>query len=56
MKSRWSCSAPRYIRIIDELPEIPTAKVEKQVLRAEVVTDGTWDSQRAGSSIGRERL
>jgi len=47
---------PRYIRIIDELPKTPTAKVEKHVLRAEGITAETWDRERAGISIGREKL
>ncbi len=47
---------PRYIRIIEELPKTPTAKVEKHVLRAEGVTTDTWDRERAGVSIRREKL
>jgi len=47
---------PRYIRIIDELPKTPTAKVEKHVLRTEGITGETWDRERAGISIRRERL
>jgi crotonobetaine/carnitine-CoA ligase len=47
---------PRYVRIIDELPKTPTAKVEKHVLRAQGVTDDTWDRERAGISIRREKL
>jgi crotonobetaine/carnitine-CoA ligase len=47
---------PRYVRIIEELPKTPTAKVEKHVLRAEGVTGDTWDRERAGVSIRREKL
>jgi carnitine-CoA ligase len=47
---------PRYVRIIDELPKTPTAKVEKHVLRAEGVTGETWDRERAGVSVRREKL
>lgn len=47
---------PRYVRIIDELPKTPTAKVEKHVLRAEGITAETWDRERAGISIRREML
>ena len=47
---------PRYVRIIDELPKTPTAKVEKHVLRAEGVTGDTWDRERAGISIRREKF
>ncbi len=47
---------PRYVRIIDELPKTPTAKVEKHVLRAEGVTGDTWDRERAGIAIRREAI
>jgi crotonobetaine/carnitine-CoA ligase len=47
---------PRYVRIIDELPKTPTAKVEKHVLRAEGITTETWDREHAGISIRRETL
>ena len=47
---------PRYVRIIDDLPKTPTAKVEKHVLRAQGITSDTWDRERAGISIRREKL
>jgi carnitine-CoA ligase len=47
---------PRYIRVIEELPKTPTAKVEKHVLRAEGVTPDTWDRERSGISIRREKV
>jgi crotonobetaine/carnitine-CoA ligase len=47
---------PRYVRVIDELPKTPTAKVEKHVLRTEGITADTWDRERAGISIRREKL
>ena len=47
---------PRYIRIIDELPKTPTAKVEKHILRGEGVTEDTWDRERAGILIRRDKL
>ena len=47
---------PRFIRVIDELPKTPTAKVEKHVLRAEGLTTDTWDRECAGLSIRREKL
>ena len=47
---------PRFIRIIDELPKTPTAKVEKHVLRAEGITADTWDRDRVGMSIRREYI
>lgn len=47
---------PRYIRLLDELPKTPTAKVEKHVLRAEGVTAETWDREVAGIEVRREVL
>jgi crotonobetaine/carnitine-CoA ligase len=47
---------PRYVRIIDELPKTPTAKVEKHVLRSEGLTPDTWDRERAGITVRREKL
>jgi crotonobetaine/carnitine-CoA ligase len=47
---------PRYVRIVEELPKTPTAKVEKHVLRAEGITADTWDRERAGIAIRREKL
>jgi carnitine-CoA ligase len=47
---------PRFIRIIDELPKTPTAKVEKHILRAEGLTADTWDRECAGIVIRREAI
>ena len=47
---------PRFIRVMDELPKTPTAKVEKHILRAEGLTADTWDRERAGVSIRRKTL
>lgn len=47
---------PRYIRVIDELPKTPTAKVQKAELRREALTPDTWDREVAGISIRAERL
>jgi crotonobetaine/carnitine-CoA ligase len=47
---------PRFIRVIDELPKTPTAKVEKHLLRAEGLTADTWDRERAGIVILRETI
>jgi crotonobetaine/carnitine-CoA ligase len=47
---------PRFIRIIDELPKTPTAKVEKHILRAEGLTADTWDRERAGIVLRREAI
>jgi crotonobetaine/carnitine-CoA ligase len=45
---------PRYIRILDELPKTPSAKVMKAELRKEGITSDTWDRQAAGIRLRRE--
>ena len=47
---------PRYLRVLAELPKTPTAKVQKVALRAEGVTADTWDRERAGIRISRDRF
>lgn len=39
---------PRYIELVDSLPKTVTAKVRKVDLRADGVTNGTWDRQLGG--------
>ena len=39
---------PRYIEIVDALPETPTGRVQKFVLRERGVTPATWDAVAAG--------
>lgn len=45
---------PRYIRILDELPKTPSAKVMKADLRVEGITSDTWDREAAGLRVRRE--
>jgi crotonobetaine/carnitine-CoA ligase len=47
---------PRYVRVVDELPKTPTAKVKKAELRAAGVTPDTWDREAAGVVVRGERL
>ena len=47
---------PRYIRVLPELPKTPTQKVLKHVLREQGLTQDTWDRERAGIVVARERL
>ncbi|MCU0976601.1 MAG: AMP-binding protein, partial [Steroidobacteraceae bacterium] len=47
---------PRYIRVLAELPKTPTAKVMKAELRSQGVTPDTWDREKAGIRIGRDRI
>ncbi len=47
---------PRYVRVVEGLPRTPTAKIEKVKLREAGVTDDTWDREKAGISIKREKV
>lgn len=47
---------PRYVRIVDELPKTPSAKVRKAELRKEGVTSDTWDREAAKMRLRREVL
>ena len=47
---------PRYIRVLDELPQTPTNKVKKHLLREQGVTADTWDREAAGIVVKREKL
>jgi crotonobetaine/carnitine-CoA ligase len=39
---------PRYVRLVEELPKTPTAKVQKHVLRSQGITPDTWDRCTVG--------
>jgi crotonobetaine/carnitine-CoA ligase len=45
---------PRYIRVADDLPRTPSARVQKHVLRAEGVTPDCWDREAAGIVVRRD--
>jgi crotonobetaine/carnitine-CoA ligase len=48
---------PRYIRVVEELPKTPTAKVQKVDLRQAGVTADTWDRETEPSIVIKgERL
>jgi Acyl-CoA synthetases (AMP-forming)/AMP-acid ligases II len=47
---------PRYIEFRDSLPRTPTMKIKKTDLRAEGITNATWDCERAGLKITRHGL
>jgi carnitine-CoA ligase len=49
-------AVPRYIRILPQLPKTPTQKILKHLLRTEGVTPDTWDREKAGVQLRRERL
>jgi crotonobetaine/carnitine-CoA ligase len=42
---------PRYVRVMDDLPKTPTAKVMKAQLRDEGITPDTWDRESAGIRV-----
>ena len=47
---------PRYIRVLEELPKTPSAKVLKHVLRSQGVTPETWDREQHNIKFKRETL
>lgn len=47
---------PRYVRTLKELPHTPTQKIEKYRLRQEGVTADTWDRDRSGIRVRRDRI
>ena len=47
---------PRYVRVLPELPKTPSAKVLKADLRRQGITADTWDRERAGIVIRRDRI
>ena len=47
---------PRYVRIMAALPKTPTQKILKRTLRSEGITPDTWDRERAGIRLKREKL
>jgi crotonobetaine/carnitine-CoA ligase len=44
---------PRYVEIVDELPQTPTGRVQKFKLRERGLTQETWDGKTAGFEIRR---
>ena len=47
---------PRYVRIVSEFPRTPTSRVQKHLLRKDGITADTWDREKAGIVIKRDRL
>ena len=47
---------PRFVRVLDELPKTPSAKVMKHVLREQGVTADTWDREAHDIKFKREKL
>jgi len=44
---------PRYIELVDSLPQTPTGRVQKYKLRERGVTAGTWDARAEGFQVTR---
>lgn len=47
---------PRFVRIVDALPKTPTQKAQKHILRAAGLTEDTWDREKAGIKIKRQKF
>lgn len=47
---------PRYVRVVDELPKTPTAKVQKHVLRTQGLAGEVWDREAEGIVLRRQKL
>ncbi len=47
---------PRYVRMVPEIPKTDTNKTRKVVFREQGVTADTWDRERAGIRLHRDRL
>jgi carnitine-CoA ligase len=47
---------PRYVRVVAEVPKTETNKVRKVVFREQGITADTWDRERAGLRLRREKL
>jgi carnitine-CoA ligase len=47
---------PRYVRVVSEIPKTETNKPRKVVFREQGITADTWDRERAGIKLHRERL
>ncbi|MBS7700232.1 MULTISPECIES: AMP-binding protein [unclassified Chelatococcus] len=45
---------PRYIEVMDSLPQTPSEKVKKKELRERGITPETWDRTKAGVSLASE--
>jgi carnitine-CoA ligase len=47
---------PRYIRVVAEIPKTETNKPRKVIFRDQGVTTDTWDREKAGIKLRRDRL
>lgn len=49
-------AVPRFIRVMDDLPKTPTQKIQKHLLKQAGVFEGTFDREKAGIRIRREKI
>ncbi len=47
---------PRFVRILDDLPKTPTQKIEKHILRTAGLTVDTFDREKSGIKLRREKI
>ena len=47
---------PRYVRVVTEIPKTETNKTRKVVFREQGLTPDTWDRERAGVQLRREKI
>jgi crotonobetaine/carnitine-CoA ligase len=46
-------AVPRYVRIVESLPKTPSSRVEKYKVKADGITEGTWDRELHGFELSR---
>jgi len=44
---------PRYVEVVDALPKNPSQRIEKYKLRANALSESTWDREKAGITLSR---
>lgn len=49
-------AVPRFIRVMDDLPKTPTQKIQKHLLKQDGISEDTFDRERAGIRIRREKI
>jgi crotonobetaine/carnitine-CoA ligase len=47
---------PRYVRVVEQIPKTETNKVRKVYFRDQGVTPDTWDREKAGIKLHRDKL
>ena len=47
---------PRYVRVVDQIPKTETNKPRKVVFRDQGVTTDTWDREKAGIKLRRDKI